>query len=428
MLALDPEQAGAWCNRGNALHALARSTEALPAYAHALELAPELAAAWINQGYVLDSLERSEEALASLERGLRLDPANALAWLYLGKLLADLERHDEALLKYARAEALDPGDPVPRWHIAHSALVLGRLREGWAAFESRWGLAEFDRPRHQHLPRLERLEDAIGARVLVWSEQGMGDTLQFCRYLPVLARHAAGIAFEAQPPLHALLGSLAGSIELLDFGQSPSQPVDWQIPLLSLPRLFGTDLSGIPAEVPYLGAPDDRRARWAQHLTRPDRPDRPECRRRRIAIACSGHPKSSTDPERSMPLAAFLPLCAGNEVYLCQRDVRDSDRTTLATGPITWLGDAFEDFADTAAALAQMDLVITVDTALAHLAGALGRPVWLLVPRPPEWRWMLAGTTSPWYPSARLFRQHRRGDWSGALADVEAALAAGWRN
>jgi hypothetical protein len=260
-------------------------------------------------------------------------------------------------------------------------------------------------------------EDITGKRLLLHAEQGFGDTIQFVRYAALAALRGADVILEVQPPLAPLLGGLSG-VEVIAAGRDPLPLFDLHCPLLSLPRLFATTEAMIPGGVPYIAAPADRIAAWAPRLP---------VEGFRVGLAWSGHPDNARDHERSIPFARLASLTGipGTRFVSLQKDIRASDADDFRRcGEVIDVGGALRDFADTAAVIAQLDLVITVDTAVAHLAGAMGKPVWVLLPRIPDFRWLLDRATSPWYPSARLFRKGQRDSWDAVIAGVATELGA----
>ncbi len=447
-----PQAAIAWCNRGQTHHALRLDAQALADFAHAVQLDPALAVAWSNLGLLLGRAGDGAAALASLEQALVLAPGYADAWVNLAevrdrlgdidgalfacdqallhapqlsaarlnraKLLADLGRSAEALAGFEALLRDTPDQSEARWNLALLRLEMGDYAAGWGDYEARWQLPDHEAARHAQLPQLPSLAAARNARVLVCCEQGLGDVLQFCRYVPLLRAHAHAVVFEVPESMTELLASLDPEVTLLPLGSPPDRVADcqWRVPLLSLPGLFGTPLDNVPAAPAYLRAPTDRIERWRTRLG-PATPGRP-----RIALACSGNPRHPQDRHRSAALAYFAPLAQVAELILVQRDLAADDATQLQALGIRWIGPALRDFADTAAVLALCVRVISVDTSILHLAGALGCPAWGLLAEPFDWRWLRGRDDSPWYPGVRLFRQQHRGDWTDVLARVAEAL------
>jgi hypothetical protein len=345
---------------------------------------------------------------------LRLRPDYANAYNNLGGAMLAMDRPEEAIPLFRQALALDEEQVQARFGESLALLSLGRFREGWEGYESRWRDAAFcEGTRERATPRWEG-EDAAGRTLLLHSEQGLGDTIQFVRYAPMVRALGARVVLEVQAPLVPLLEGLA-DVVLAEGAELP--PHDFHCPLLTLPLLFGTTLESIPADIPYLRADGARRAAWRERLG--------PARLPRIGIAFSGSEEHPEDALRSIPVAQLRPLLTlpGVEFHVAQRDVRAADADALARLPgVRVHGERLETFAETAALLHHMDLVVSVDTSVAHLAGAMGLPVWLLVQTNADFRWLRGRADSPWYPSARLFRQARAGEWTREIALVAQAV------
>uniref|UniRef100_UPI003457B40F tetratricopeptide repeat protein n=1 Tax=Polaromonas sp. 39-63-25 TaxID=1970420 RepID=UPI003457B40F len=408
-LGVRPDDAQVLSNRGNALQDLKRPEEALQSFDHALKIRPDFAEALSNRGKALWDLRRPAEALASYERALQIKPDFVGAWSNRGGVLRDLMRHAEAMECFERALQLEPGNAEAHWNEALCRLILGDFAGGWVKYEWRWkkepGLSA---ARNFSQPLWLGKESLAGKTILLHSEQGLGDTLQFCRYARQVAALGATVVLEVQPALKTLLQDLEGVSLVLGRGERLPD-VDCHCPLLSLPLAFKVDLGNISGE-PYLHSDPDKRQAWQERLG--------PGRNKRIGLVWSGSTGHQNDHNRSLALADMRGLLSERAEWYClQKELRPADQATLANTPgLTFLGDSFQDFSDTAAVVALMDLVITVDTSVAHLAGAMGKEVWLLLAYSPDWRW------SPWYGSARLFRQSAPGDWAGVLTQVQAAL------
>jgi tetratricopeptide (TPR) repeat protein len=415
VLASIPRHAQARLNRGLALAALGRHQEAVADFEAALALSPANPAAHYNYGISLSSLGRYAEAVAAYDRTLSIAPDHVKAWNNRGLALQALNRFDDALTSYCKALELQKDYADAHFNQALALLTIGDFRRGFAEYEWRWRRTGM--PAHGRGRPLWLGEYPLGGRtILLHAEQGLGDTIQFARYVPLLARTGAKVVLEVQPQLQALLGQIEGVCAVAARGE-PLPSFDVHCPLGSLPLVLKTEPATIPAEVPYLRADDARIAKWRPRLEALGRP--------RIAVAWSGNVQHMNDRNRSIPLSALAPLWSvGSVRFLAvQRDLRSGDAELLAAEPrVTHVGAELEDFADTAAVLALVDLVITVDTSVAHLAGAIGRPVWILVPFSPDWRWTLSGETSGWYPTARLFRQPSLGDWDSVLERLYSEL------
>lgn len=419
---LKPELAQAHYNLGMALQAQGRRDEALAAYDRAIAIHPGYAKAHSNRGNLMLDLGRHDEALAAYDRAIGLDPGFAVGWSNRGVVLQAMNRLGEALASYDRAVALDPDYAENRWNRAVCLLLAGDFARGWTEYEWRWRHPALKLYGGKRLPGGRRLApetDLRGKTVLLYAEQGLGDTLQFCRYAPLVAQRGARVLLQVQTPLASLLQGMAGVARVYsNHDDLPGH--DLQCPLLSLPAVFGTRPDSVPAPGRYIHPPPEKLRLWRQRLGAPGR--------RRIGLVWSGSPKHRGDRSRSLALAALLPLLdADTDFFSLQKELRPEDAQTLrATPALRHYGDRIEDFGDTAALCELMDGVISVDTSVAHLAGALDKPLSLLLPFAPDWRWMLERPDSPWYPSARLYRQPARADWASVIARVGADLAAGW--
>lgn len=420
-----PDSPEALSNLGLALHGLKRFEEAVAAYDAALVADPRHGKAHYNRGNALTELGRHEEALQSLERALALQPGDPDVLYVRGNALRELRRHDDAMAAYDRALALDPGRVDVHFNQALTLLRLGRLREGFAAYEWRCEKPEFSAVKVRFpSPPWRGEEPVAGKTLLLHPEQGLGDVVQFLRYVPVLAEKGARVIVAVPPPLLPLVeGALPGAAEIYGWGTKPPPGFDLHTTYPSLPHAMGTTLETIPAHVPYLTVPEPQRAAEAARLGGLPKP--------RIGLVWAGNPEHGNDHNRSVPLATLAPLLdtPGVSFVSLQKVLRPGDEAFLQARPgILRRGEAFSDFAETAAAIALLDLVISVDTSVAHLAGALGKPSWILLPWSPDWRWLLDRDDTPWYPTARLFRQPKLGDWDGVVArlrDEVANLAAG---
>jgi len=417
-IALAPDRADIRSNRGCALIELGRLEDAVADLRIAVDLAPDRAEAHGNLGLALHLLDRDDEAIACFARALQRDTGYWQAYANRALVFEKLGRHGLALADLDHALALRPDDPQIRFNAAVCRLRTGDFAGGWPHFEARRRLAARRVARLHDEARLWLgADDISGKTLLLHAEHGLGDTIQFCRYAPLAAARGARVWIEAPPTLLPLLQTLRGVERVVAQAEAT---YDRHTPMLSLPLAFGTAADSIPGAVPYLAPPADRLARWNPLLG-------PRSGRPRIGLAWSGHRSTMNDRDRSIPLASLLPLAAFDaQWYSLQVEVREADADALHEAKRTMaLRDVREflgDMADTAALVAQLDLVISVDTSVAHLAGAMGRPLWLLLPSPAEWRWLTDRTDSPWYPTARLFRQERRGQWSGVVAAVLDAL------
>ena len=414
-LLVQPDFAFGFNNRGNALQAMGRNDEAIASFERALALKPDLTAAHNNRGNALLNLNRPEEALADYESAIAHKPF-AFALVNRGSALHYLGRIEEALDSFNRAIALQPDLPEAHWNKALLCLAIGDFEQGWPAYEWRWRGATELTPREFSQPQW-RGEDLNGKTILLHAEQGFGDSIQFVRYLPIVARKGCKVVLELPDSLMPLIPDTDGLVSMHRRGDA-LPAFDVHCPLMSLPLASGTTATTIPATTPYLRAPAERIDAWRARLAHLGKP--------RIGLVWSGKPSHKNDHNRSIALSRLEPLLAvpGVTFVSLQREYRELELPALARLPILRLDDALADFADTAAAIGELDLVIAVDTAVAHLAGALGRPLWLLLSHIQDWRWMHDRADSPWYPSARLFRQSQIGDWDSVITAVAQELAA----
>jgi tetratricopeptide (TPR) repeat protein len=422
-IALSPGDSMAHTQRGVALQRLGRHAEALASFDIALAIEPALPEVLNNRGVALFDLDRPQEAVTSFERALALRGAPADTYTNMGMALRALGRYREALESFARTLARKPDDSKATFASAFVHLALGDFKQGWPLYEVRLRDPELGTaPRTFAAPRWERREELAGKRLLVYADQGLGDVIQFCRYLPSLAQRGARVIFEVMPSLKALLRSLDG-VQLMSRGE-PVPPVDYYCPLLSLPLALDTDQGTIPHGVPYLAAEPARVAKWKARLA--------ELPGLRVGMAWQGNPtveRLVLARGRSMPLEALAALAAvpGVSLVSLQKGPGAEQLAGCSFGArVVDLGPDLDRgpdaFLDTAAVMASLDLVISTDTAIAHLAGALARPTWLALSAVPEWRWLLAREDSPWYPTMRLFRQPARGDWRAVASALAAAL------
>jgi tetratricopeptide (TPR) repeat protein len=412
-LAVRADFAEALSNRGNTLKALGRFEEALASYDRALATHPEQVQVLYNRGVVLQELQRFADAVDSYDRALAVWPHHAEALSNRGVALQEQQRFADALESYNFALAARPDYAEAQWNKALLLLLNGSFADGWSGYESRrrmagWAARSFDGTEWSG-------GKLSGKRLLLYAEQGLGDTIQFARYASLAAARGARVILEVQAPLQSLFTGLRG-VEVVVTKGDPLPPFDLHCPLLSLPRLFGTTKETIPANVPYIRIAADRCDAWRRPLSREDAV---------IGLVWSGNPKSSKDPQRSIPFEKFAPLLEvpGVQFVGLQKDVRLADAHALREQrKVIDLGIDLKDFSDTAAVISQLDMVVTVDTAVAHLAGAMGKPVWILLPYVPDFRWLLDCTESPWYPSARLFRKSNGGDWDEVISQVSSEL------
>jgi len=412
-IAIDPACADAYFNRGCVLDKIERPGDAVADYDRVIALDPGRAEAHYNRGCILGRMERFEEALASYDQAIAAKPDYADAYNNRGGVLKVLKRFDEALASFDRALAADPNHADAHMNVATLTLALGDFARGLEHYEWRWKLAANRMPRRNFSQPMWVGQPLAGKTLLAHAEQGYGDAVMACRYIPMAAARGAKIVVEAPKRLLPLLKTLKGEYTFIETGR-PLPPSDLHCPMMSLPLAFNTRLESIPADAPYLFADADKLhevlRRWGKEP--------------RIGLVWSGNREHTSDSDRSIPLRMLEPLLnLPFAFHALQIEIRPEDAAALpAFSRLELHRDDQNDFSDAAALVAAMDLVVTVDTAIAHIAGALGKPVWILLPWNPDWRWLLDCSGSPWYPTARLFRQRMIGDWGSVIAEVTALL------
>jgi tetratricopeptide (TPR) repeat protein len=410
-----PKDPAAFNNLGIALTNLKRYAEALVALDRAIALAPSLAEPHNARAHPLRMLDRLDEALDEYDRAIALKPDYAEAHGYRGTCLDELARPEEALASFQKALSLQPDHGDTRWNLAVNRLRAGDFATGWREAEWRWKSSSL-RMNHRVFDQPLWLGDQSieGKTLLLHNDQGLGDAIQFCRYIPLLAARGARVILEVGRALQELLAGLDGVAQLVVKGEA-LPAFDFHCPLTSLPLPFGTTLDNIPSATPYLRVPEGARD-WRDWLGPTTLP--------RIGVVWSGNPNHVNDHNRSLPLQLLGPLFDSAAQFISlQKDARASDQEALRKrSDVRDAGVEFRSFADTAALVAQLDLVISVDTSVAHLAGSLGKPVWILLPHVADWRWLTDRADSPWYPTARLFRQGASRRWEPVVAELREGL------
>jgi tetratricopeptide (TPR) repeat protein len=411
-ISLSPGVAEVHNNLGVVFRDLGMFDEAQACHERALALKPDYADAQNNLGIIFWDQGKMDDSAASHERALALNPGYSEAYNNLGNTRRSQGRLEEARMCHERALALNPDNVEAKWNLSLVELLTGDFAAGWRDYEIR--------TRRKNAPRifpepLWRGEPLNGARILLHAEQGLGDTLQFLRYLPLVKDAGGTVILDVQRSLVRLVAELPGVAALVATGD-PLPPFDWHCPLMSLPAAFQTSIESIPAQVPYLHVPAEAKKN-AESLKWPEDG-------LRVGLVWSGNPLFPEDRLRSISLSGFEALLAlhGVRFFSLQMDPAASQLAEVGA-PVIDLEATIGDMADTAALIEKLDLVITVDTAVAHLAGALGKPVWVLLPFAPDWRWLMERADSPWYPTMRLFRQPKFGDWPSVLERVRGELA-----
>jgi len=422
-IAVCPDYVEAYCNLGNALVDEGRLDEAVAMCRRAIEIQPNHAEAHNNLGVALIAQGALQEAGTAFRRALELQPNQAESRSNLSVTLMAEGRLDEAGAELCRAIELQPRAAQARFNYSLQLLLQGDFEQGWPLYESRWGVGDLQFAKRDFPQPMWRGEPLHGRRVLIYAEQGLGDTLQFVRYVPLVAQRGGQVILECQPELRSLFASVGGVAEIIARGD-PLPDFELHCRMMSLPLIFGTRLETIPATIPYLRADPAGVRRWKERL---------EGNSLKVGLVWAGgmRPRQLNadriDRRRSLFLSQLAPVAqVPGVVFVSLQKGPPAEQAKTPPAGMTLLdwSEELHDFADTAALVECLDLVITVDTAVAHLAGALGKPVWLLNRFDTCWRWLLEREDSPWYPTLRIFRQPRFGDWAAAIDQASATLAA----
>jgi tetratricopeptide (TPR) repeat protein len=411
-----PDFAQAYGNLGNALLDRKKYTESIAALSTAVQLQPSLVDALYNLGNALQNADRLSEAQAAYEKAISFSPDHLKAHNNLGNVFRQMVKVPQAIDAYSKAISLDPNHAEAHWNRSLAYLLSGDFERGWPEYEWRQQCESFFARRLFAEPKWNG-EPLEGRTILLHSEQGLGDTLQFVRYVPMVAARGGKVILQCQDEVRRLLARVS-SVEAVYLRDEPLPPFDVQCALMSLPMVFNTRLDSIPAIVPYISADPNDIAKWVSRLPKAESG-------RRIGLAWAGRPTHENDRRRSLALSQLSPLFSVPGLQFVSLQKGPAAEQTKSVPPDWRLTDPtaqIEDLADTAALISQLDLVIAVDTSVAHLAGVMGKPVWVLLPFDPDWRWLLNRNDSPWYPTMRLFRQSTAGDWTGVIQRVADAL------
>ena len=420
-IALKKDDPILWSNRGLALHDLNRYEDALESHQKGILLDGHNHEVWSNRGVTLHALSRYEEALDSYTKALKFKPDYHPALSNLGVTLNDLNRYDEAISAYDKALAIEPNFDDARWNLGIAQLTLGDFANGFKNYEYRWKADKSLTCRYASIERLESLNDAIGKTLLVWHEQGHGDTIQFCRYVKELISLGIKVILEVQMPLKALIENAFPKCLVITDG-SKLAGIAYQIPVMSLPLLFIKNTHKFFLAEPYLKPSIEKSITWKNKLNLTNE-------KINIGLAISGNAKQGNDKNRCIGIDFFEPLLIQANLFLIQKEIRETDKHFIKNHPeIKYLGNEISTFEDSAAIVDDMDVIISVCTSLAHLSGALGKRTLVLLPWCPDWRWLLNCSNSPWYPSVKLFRQPTFGDWTSVINDISLELSNYSRN
>lgn len=418
-LALEANSVEAWVRSGNVLTHLKRHADALKSYDRALALEPGSTDALINRSAALEALGRPEEAFGGLDRVLAAMPNDAGALNNKATILKSLGRLEEACEHFHKALSIKPDDADARTNYAMALLLAGDFDAGWREYEARWTKKSNVHKRPALTSPVWTGEPLEGRRIIVFAEQGLGDIVQFSRYLPLLKAGGAEVTFLVTDRMLAVLRAVYPDIAITaDVKATVASAFDFQCPMMSLPLHFGTRLESIPAAIPYLCADSERVARWRERIGQAGF---------KIGICWQGNPDASVDAGRSVSLECFAPLAsiAGVRLISLQKNA-GVEQIAGNSFPVEILGDDFDAtrdaFVDTLAVMENLDLVVSPDTSIAHVAGSLGRPSWVVLKRVPDWRWLMDREDCPWYPSMHLFRQETPGQWDSVFSRLRDAL------
>ncbi len=417
-IALKPDYAEPYCNLGVLLARQGNLTEAIACYQKAIAINPKIAEVHINLGAAYMAQGKVIEAIGSYQEAIAINPNDAITYSNLGNAYLEQGMLPEAIASCQQALSVQPDHADAHLNLGLALLLSGDLRSGFTEYEWRYSCAEVQRPQLP-LSQLWDGNDLEGKEILVYSEQGLGDTIQFIRYLRLLEARGGKVYFVCHPSLQRLFTTVAGIHQLLP----KVAHLDLYAPLLSLPHILGTTLETIPDQVPYLSVPTEIQPPIILEAAQKQPHLKVQLKVGLVWFSNNPNPNSS---KRSCPFSHFLKLfdIPSISFYSLQKDLLATDRDLLTQNreKVMDLSDRLEDFAVTAAIIEQLDLVISIDTAVAHLAGAIAKPVWLLIPFAPDWRWLLKRDDSPWYPTMRLFRQDSPNDWEGVVNKVYDAL------
>jgi tetratricopeptide (TPR) repeat protein len=420
-LAIDPNHGRAYSNLAIAMSNLGRFDEALTACQRALAFEPRDASVHINLGVIYGRLDNSEAAAAAYRGAIAVDPQSAKAYTNLSVALGNLGRIDEAVAASRRAIEISPEDPLLHFNHANSLLMSGDLANGFREFEWRIEHPTLNKDGRAFVGARWQGEPLEGRTLLLYSEQGFGDALQFVRYVPLVAAMGGKVVLHVQSAIADLVRASFGLIPDVTVvtREEPVPPYDLQLPLMSLAHVFGTELDNIPADVPYLAADPVKLIRWRQVFA--GLPDL------KVGVTWAGNPTHTGDRKRSLSAKAVLPhlLVSGVQLFSLQKEPSEADQSVLEQlgTAVVDLALMLGDFSDTAAIVGALDLIITVDSSVAHVAGALGRPTWVMLPYALDWRWLRDREDSPWYPTMRLFRQRKPLDWKSVLERLPGDLS-----
>lgn len=418
-LHLKPENTELYTNLGNACLGNGETEAAIIHYRRAIELNKGDAISYYNLGNAYKEQGAFDDALKCYERAFQINPEMAEAYYNYGNALQDKHHIDSLAIPYYRKTIfLKPEFAEAHWNLSLALLITGKFEEGWKEYEWRWRMKDGFPNRFSDCPLWDGSQDISGKTLLVYAEQGFGDVIQFIRYIPLISRLGANVIVECQKELVSLLSGVEGVSKVHGSGE-PLTDFDLQSPILSLPYLLGTDIATIPGSIPYIRPEKSLVDKWRASMSRYEGADM------KVGLAWAGKPSHKRDLHRSFPLSVYEPLAGFKNITFISLQKGDAavDARYQPEGMnlVEPMGEV-TDFSDTAALIENLDLVISADTAVAHLAGAMGKPVWTLLPYAPDWRWLLDRSDSPWYPTMKLFRQSKPMDWADVIRRICSEL------
>jgi tetratricopeptide (TPR) repeat protein len=415
-ITLDPSWSPAYSNLGNALRDLKQLGPAVGTYLRALRITPHFSEAYSNVGNIFEDQGQLSKAIDFHGKALQLNPNFSAAYYNRGVALHALKKFDDALSSYNKAIRISPESAKIHWNKSLLLILTGDFKKGWELYEWRWKKRDTKKDHRAYPnPLTPNAMPPKGSLCFLYPEQGLGDTIQFCRYAKRLLELGLDVVMEVQPSLRSVASSLDSRIKVISSGE-PVPNFDYQSSLMSLPWVLKTTLDSIPAEPAYLSISDRKRKEWVLRLGKRDKP--------RIGLVWSGNSNHKNDQSRSLGLDEIVSILSpAFEWHSLQKEYRNHDLPLLGQhSELHQHHTLIDDFEDTGALIEQMDLVISVDTSVAHLAGALGKQVWVLLPHVPDYRWMMDRKDSPWYPSAELYRQDETRKWGGVIARIQSDL------
>lgn len=413
---IDRNYPNLYYNYAKALANAGSINEAVTYYLKSIEHSQNLIDSFYNLGCIYQDLKQFESALHYYQKVIKKDTKHYASLNNIGQINHILRNIPEALKYFDKALEINPNYHLAKWNKALSLILSGKFIEGWELYENRWYLSNFQDKRHQKIDLLKSIKNITGKKILVWWEQGFGDVIQFSRYLLELQKLNAEVTFEVQKPLKSLFESMNKKIKVVDFINSKNGEFNYQIPVMSLPMLFKTDVKNIPNHIPYLFSDTNKKEIWKKNLNSKIT--------KKIGIAWSGAKQNKKLKFRSIPLKIFSEIFNSQyEYHSLQKEYFQNDEELFSKLKNFYTHEnKLHDFSDTAALIDNMDIVITIDTSVAHLAGSIGKKVWIIIPYMDDYRWFMDINFSPWYPTAKIFRQKKINEWDEVINEIKKEL------